>query len=183
MRKLLMANISALALLGSTAAFAGTPNMTTHTQVPVAPSAATLEQPLQVAQTSNSDDTAVLMYKSYNDMGGNFNGMITNGYSARDLIGKPVKNANGETIGVVSDLLVDGKNHVDYAVVDVGQYLGAGSKSIAVNLKNLSRNDVDQFLTTNMKDEELNSAPAIKKGELGWAVTRPHAGNGGGAAG
>jgi sporulation protein YlmC with PRC-barrel domain len=53
-------------------------------------------------------------------------------YLADDVIGASVRNAQNETIGSVSDLVIDHEGKVKAAVVSVGGFLGIGDKHVAV---------------------------------------------------
>jgi len=50
---------------------------------------------------------------------------------ASHLIGIPVRNLGGDSIGKIDDLLIDG-GRLKAVVIDVGGFLGIGSKRIAV---------------------------------------------------
>lgn len=53
-------------------------------------------------------------------------------YLADDVIGASVRNAQNETIGSVSDLVIDREGKVKAAVLSVGGFLGIGDKHVAV---------------------------------------------------
>jgi sporulation protein YlmC with PRC-barrel domain len=54
-------------------------------------------------------------------------------FMAKDLIGRSVKNTEGETIGDVQDIVIHGeKNRENLLVIGVGGFLGLGEKSVAV---------------------------------------------------
>ena len=50
---------------------------------------------------------------------------------ASHLIGTPVRNLGGDSVGKIEDLLIDG-GQLKAVVIDVGGFLGIGSKQIAV---------------------------------------------------
>ncbi len=50
---------------------------------------------------------------------------------ASHLIGTPVRNLGGDSVGKIEDLLIDG-DQLKAVVIDVGGFLGIGSKQIAV---------------------------------------------------
>ncbi len=58
--------------------------------------------------------------------------VITYKLKASDLIGKDVKNMNGEDVGSIDDLVIGVNDQVAYAVVSVGGFLGIGDKLVAV---------------------------------------------------
>ena len=81
-----------------------------------------------------------------------------------DLIGASVTNANGDSIGKTSDVLVDKSNKtVDAVVIDVGGFLGIGSKSVAIPLDKLTIGArPDEGVRTAMTKEQLESLPAFE---------------------
>ncbi len=50
------------------------------------------------------------------------------------LIGAPVTNSAGESIGKVADLVIGPDNRIDSAVLSVGGFLGVGDKLVALKL-------------------------------------------------
>ena len=81
-----------------------------------------------------------------------------------DLIGASVTNANGDSIGKTSDVLVDKSSKtVDAVVIDVGGFLGIGSKSVAIPLDKLTIGArPDEGVKTAMTKEQLEALPAFE---------------------
>jgi sporulation protein YlmC with PRC-barrel domain len=84
---------------------------------------------------------------------------------ASDLMGLNVVGSNNESIGSVSDLLVDEDGNIHAAVVGVGGFLGIGQKNVAISFESLDiatdKNGDPQARLTLTK-EELESAPDFK---------------------
>lgn len=101
-----------------------------------------------------------------------------------DLIGASVTNANGDSIGKTSDVLVDkGSKTVDAVVIDVGGFLGIGSKSVAIPLDKLTIGArPDEGVKTAMTKEQLEALPAFE-GRKAEAPAAPAAGTTGGTTG
>jgi sporulation protein YlmC with PRC-barrel domain len=57
--------------------------------------------------------------------------VVGKGYRAGKLIGASVTNDKNESIGKIDDIIID-NNRVMYAVVQVGGFLGVGSRLVAV---------------------------------------------------
>jgi sporulation protein YlmC with PRC-barrel domain len=57
--------------------------------------------------------------------------MVGKGYRAGKLIGTTVVNDKNESVGKIDDIVID-NNRVMYAVVQVGGFLGVGSRLVAV---------------------------------------------------
>lgn len=66
--------------------------------------------------------------------------VVGKGYRAGKLIGASVTNDKNENIGKVDDIIID-NNRVMYAVVQVGGFLGVGSRLIAVPYDSLKIDD------------------------------------------
>lgn len=58
--------------------------------------------------------------------------IVTRGYSANELIGADVRNDKAQTVGSVHDLIVGVEGEVSLAIIEVGGFLGLGSKWVAV---------------------------------------------------
>jgi sporulation protein YlmC with PRC-barrel domain len=54
------------------------------------------------------------------------------GLLASELIGRPVRSANGEAVGEITDLVLSPADRVTSAVVSVGGFLGLGDRHVAV---------------------------------------------------
>jgi sporulation protein YlmC with PRC-barrel domain len=80
------------------------------------------------------------------------------------LIGASVYGPDNQSIGEVSDLVVDGSGKVKAAVVGVGGFLGVGQKDVAIPFEalNVSRKpnsgSIDKITVSYSKDE-LKNAP------------------------
>ncbi|MHB2267052.1 PRC-barrel domain-containing protein [Aliihoeflea sp. PC F10.4] len=81
--------------------------------------------------------------------------------SADELIGTTVYGANDENVGSISDVILDG-DAVDAVTIDVGGFLGIGSKQVAVDMDNLAfmtDEDGDYYLYTSFTEEQLEAQP------------------------
>jgi sporulation protein YlmC with PRC-barrel domain len=85
---------------------------------------------------------------------------------ASQLIGANVKNAAGESVGKIDELVIDPKDaRIKMAVVSVGGLLGIGSKSVAIpwdKVKMGADADRDTIIIA-MGKEELEQAPGWQK--------------------
>lgn len=86
--------------------------------------------------------------------------------SANTYIGQAVYNSADESIGKISDLIMEKSGGIDAAVIGVGGFLGIGEKWVAVPFEKISitqapdTNDVK--LTTTETAESLQAAPEFK---------------------
>jgi sporulation protein YlmC with PRC-barrel domain len=86
-------------------------------------------------------------------------------YASR-LIGASVKNAQGESVGKIDELLIDPKEaRIKAAVVSVGGLLGIGAKSVAVPWNRLTMGTERDTVVVAMGKEELEQAPSWQKSE------------------
>jgi sporulation protein YlmC with PRC-barrel domain len=86
--------------------------------------------------------------------------------SANTYIGQSVYNAKNESVGKVTDLIMEKKGGIVAAVVGVGGFLGIGGKDVAVPIGNIdvaqNAQDGTVKLTTSETAESLKSAPEFK---------------------
>jgi hypothetical protein len=86
--------------------------------------------------------------------------------SANTYIGQSVYNAKNESVGKVTDLIMERKGGIVAAIVGVGGFLGIGRKDVAVPINNIeiaqNTQDGTVRLTTSETAESLKSAPEYK---------------------
>lgn len=84
--------------------------------------------------------------------------------SATSLNGTDVRNAKGESLGNVEDLMINTTTGaVDYAVMSFGGFLGIGDKYFAVPLQALRVDTKDESLILDETKERLEKAPGFNK--------------------
>ena len=144
MRKTLMAAASAVALLAVPAL------AQTTTQPPADKTAPATTAPAAAAPATTVPEGQQQLPESH--------------ILGSDLIGAAVTNANGDSIGKTSDVLVDKSSKtVDAVVIDVGGFLGIGSKSVAIPLDKLTIGArPDEGVKTAMTKEQLEALPAFE---------------------
>ncbi len=81
-----------------------------------------------------------------------------------DLIGTDVVTANDESLGEISDVVMEKDGRVIAAVIDVGGFLGIGAKPVAVSFDSLTLapTDGEPKIVVAMTKEDLNQAPEFK---------------------
>lgn len=79
-----------------------------------------------------------------------------------DLVGSEVRNAEGDEIGEVEDVVVD-PNQVPHAVVSVGGFLGLGEKDVVVPMDRLTSGQEGEGLLTDLTEDELEAFPAYEE--------------------
>lgn len=87
--------------------------------------------------------------------------------SADNLIGTTVYGADDASVGKIGDVALSGDDKVDAVVIDVGGFLGIGSKPVAVgmdNLKFMTDQGGSTYLYTSLTKEQLEAQTAYDKG-------------------
>jgi sporulation protein YlmC with PRC-barrel domain len=80
-------------------------------------------------------------------------------FLATDLIGRPVRSANGESVGEISDLVVSSAGSVTAAVVSVGGFLGIGGRRVEVSYDKLVVAANRNTVLVTMSKEQVTSKP------------------------
>lgn len=104
-------------------------------------------------------------------------------FLATDLIGRPVRSANGESVGEISDLVLSSEGSVTSAVVSVGGFLGIGARRVEVSYDKLVVAANRNTVLVTMSKEQVTSGPdfssrdyepaAAPNGASPGAVTTP----------
>lgn len=90
--------------------------------------------------------------------------MATVVLSATSLVGDEVKNANGENLGEIKELMVDlVTGRIVYAVLSFGGFLGIGNKLFAVPWEVLKVDTADKMFIFNIDQERLENAEGFDK--------------------
>jgi sporulation protein YlmC with PRC-barrel domain len=97
---------------------------------------------------------------------------------ASKLIGSPVYNQAGGSVGDIADLIIDRDGRVSAVVVSVGGFLGIGKKLIAVPMEAVKFGENDR-LTVNLTRDQIAMAPGYSYGDRDLA----RSGSSGGGAG
>jgi sporulation protein YlmC with PRC-barrel domain len=75
------------------------------------------------------------------------------------LVGKSVRNANGEKIGDIEAVYVTPSGQVDSVIIGVGGFLGMGEKEVAVKWSDLKVNAEGDVITSTMTKDSLKALP------------------------
>ncbi len=86
-------------------------------------------------------------------------------YKASKLVGKPVKNLQGKSIGVIEEIVIETTGTVGYAVLSFGGFLGMGDKLFAVPWTSLAHSMDKTYLTLDIQPEKLERAPGFNKND------------------
>lgn len=84
--------------------------------------------------------------------------------SSSSIKGDTVKNAEGEDLGNIKDIMINTQTgEIQYAVLSFGGFMGMGDKYFALPWKALSVNWEEECLTLNIHKEKLDDAPGFDK--------------------
>ena len=90
--------------------------------------------------------------------------------SATTLIGDDVKNAQGENLGKLEEIMLDvNTGKIAYAVLSFGGFLGLGDKLFAIPWQAFSLNAEEHSLVVNVNKSVLEKAPGFDKDK--WPKT------------
>ena len=95
---------------------------------------------------------------------------------ATAVLGKKVRGANGEDLGLIVDVLIDPDGRPRAAVIDFGGFLGVGSRKIAIAWKALDFTSLGRAGTVELGLDraQIAAAPEYKPGPPGAdVVTAP----------
>ncbi|GHN03080.1 hypothetical protein WSM22_45690 [Cytophagales bacterium WSM2-2] len=93
--------------------------------------------------------------------------------TASSIIGDNVENKKGESIGKISDIMLntlDGK--IQYLIIEFGGFLGIGEKLFAVPFSAIKLNIANKDFILDMDKEFLEKAPGFNKDH--WPETNGH---------
>jgi sporulation protein YlmC with PRC-barrel domain len=90
--------------------------------------------------------------------------MNTNLLSTSSITSDSVKNAQGEDLGKIEDMMVNMESgEIEYVVVSFGGFLGIGDKYFAVPFSPLNADFADKCMVLNVDKERLKDAPGFDK--------------------
>lgn len=84
--------------------------------------------------------------------------------SASTIMHDNIRNASGEDLGKIEDLMVDvGTGNIEYAVVSFGGFLSIGDKYFAIPLEAMRLDTDKECLVLDEPKERLENAPGFDK--------------------
>jgi len=81
-----------------------------------------------------------------------------NAFSDSELVGQSVMDVTGQTVGKVSDLVVDADQRVEAVVIELGGFLGIGAKPVRLETASLQQ-EGDGTIRVGLSAEQLDSLP------------------------
>lgn len=89
-------------------------------------------------------------------------------HEVQGILGGDVRSTNGESMGRIADVVVDGTGVPRAAIIDFGGFLGVGSRRIAVDWKALHfvpGADKRYAIALDLSREQVKTAPEYKEGQ------------------
>ena len=80
----------------------------------------------------------------------------------RKLIGRNIKNADGDTIGEIKSIYINKDGKVDSVMVGVGGFLGVGDREVRIAWSDLKITDNGEKVMVNMTKDELKAKPEYR---------------------
>jgi hypothetical protein len=77
-----------------------------------------------------------------------------------------VKNPNGESVGTVTNVLVDSFGNIGFIIVGIGEATGNGKKEVVVPVIIFAYDGQSQTLFLDMTKEQLTAAPEFNVSDL-----------------
>ena len=91
----------------------------------------------------------------------------TSAIRAKKVIGTSVKDPTGTTIGKVEDIVLDKlSNHIMFAIVGFGGFLGMGEKFHPLPWSTLDYDEEEGGYVVSLSKDQLEAAPAYSMEEL-----------------
>lgn len=87
---------------------------------------------------------------------------------AKKLIGRNVKNADGDTIGEIKSVYISSEGAVDSVMVGVGGFLGMGEREVQLAWKDLQIADNGEKVTVNMTKDQLKAMAPYSYKDTAW---------------
>lgn len=97
-----------------------------------------------------------------------FTGSVAGGMSADELLGKDVVDADGESVGEVTDLIIGDDGTVQQAVVSYGGMLGFNEKTSAVDLDDVTLDGPDGDVKLSITRAQVDELPDYERDDDGW---------------
>ena len=86
----------------------------------------------------------------------------------RKLIGRNIKNADGDTIGEIKSIYINKDGKVDSVMVSVGGFLGVGDREVRIAWSDLKITDNGEKVMVNMTKDELKAKPEYRYKNESW---------------
>jgi hypothetical protein len=88
-----------------------------------------------------------------------------------DLLGRDIVDITGNDVGTVDDVVVDSQGKASLMMVDVGGFLGIGSRTVALDAATITL-EQEGDLVSSLTREQIELLPAYEQSDGGWQVVK-----------
>jgi len=81
------------------------------------------------------------------------------------ILGKQVRSTNGEQMGQIVNVIIDGSGQPRAAIIDFGGFLGVGSRKIAVDWRAFQFNSDNSPISLALTRDQVKAAPEYRDGK------------------
>ncbi|WP_159713014.1 PRC-barrel domain-containing protein [Geminicoccus flavidas] len=123
------------------------------------------------APTETGTSTAQ-SYQPYSGQeAGSFTGTIAGDFSADELMNRNIVDMEGNNVGQISDLLIGSDGTIQNVLVDVGGFLGIGTRTVSLGLDQVQMAQGDaEDLVVNMSREQIENLPQVEERDGTWGM-------------
>jgi len=164
MKLKMIALSSALVIAGAGMGFAQTATTPPATNAPAARTAPMAAPPARTAPMAATTSPTAKQSASLSSADAQ---KLGNAWRASKVKGSSVYNDKNEKVGSIDDLIIDRNDHVVYAVLSVGGFLGMGNHLVAVPYDQLvinadNKGKVDKVIMRGATKDSLKAMPEFK---------------------
>ncbi len=84
-------------------------------------------------------------------------------HEASKLVGKSVKNQQGEELGELSEILFDSQGEVKYIILSKGEVLGVGGEKVPIPWQAANAQVQEDSLVVDIEKQKLDNAPTVNE--------------------
>ena len=181
MNKSILAGVAALALTHATLVMAqdSTANPGASAAQQGIQGSGPVETPGSGAMVGAATGMQSKSYRSYkNGKPNSFRGKIAARYRAKQLMGRQLLDLNGNVVGKVDDLLIGQGGDVHDVLVDVGNFLGTGTRTVPISLDQIQIDQAHNHLEVAMSKDQIKALPILQANKKQWSSSEVPAGDG-----
>jgi len=91
--------------------------------------------------------------------------MVLDDDRVQPILGKQVRSTNGEQMGQIVNVIIDGSGRPRAAIIDFGGFLGVGSRKIAVDWRAFQFNSDNGPISLALTRDQVKAAPEYRDGK------------------
>jgi hypothetical protein len=91
--------------------------------------------------------------------------MVLDDHRVQPILGKEVRSTNGEQMGQIVNVIIDGSGRPRAAIIDFGGFLGIGSRKIVVDWRALQFDSDNGPISLALTRDQVKAAPEYRDGK------------------